>query len=71
LDRIATKNRVRCTMVSEQFFGSVMTVYAEADGMELRMQKRQNELSMAALEPVRTLDLCWSADGAFFLPTKS
>ncbi len=67
----SAENSVRCMMVSEQFFGSVVTVYAEAEGIELRMQKRQHELSAAALEPGRPLELCWSAQSAFLLRTKS
>jgi spermidine/putrescine transport system ATP-binding protein len=64
---VPADNCVRCTMVSEQFIGSVVTVYAEAQGIELRMQKRQHELSTAALEPGRALELCWSAESAFLL----
>ena len=65
----AGENRIACKMVSEQFIGSVVTVYAEAaNGAEFRMQKRQHELSTAALEPGRPLELSWSADSAFLLP---
>ncbi|HXV25962.1 MAG TPA: ABC transporter ATP-binding protein [Alphaproteobacteria bacterium] len=64
----AGENRVACTMVSEQFIGSVVTVYAEANGAEFRMQKRQHELSAAALEPGRPLELSWPAESAFLLP---
>ena len=62
------ENRVACTMVSEQFIGSVVTVYAEAaNGAEFRMQKRQHELSTADLEPGRPLELGWPAESAFLL----
>ena len=65
-------NRVACTMVSEQFFGSVVTVYAEAPGgAEFRMQKRLHELSGMALEPGKPLELCWSADSAYLLPAST
>jgi spermidine/putrescine transport system ATP-binding protein len=64
----AGENRITCTMVSEQFIGSVVTVYAEAaNGAEFRMQKRQHELSTAALEPGRSLELSWPAESAFLL----
>jgi len=46
----------------------VVTVYAEAaNGAEFRMQKRQHELSTAALEPGRSLELSWPAESAFLL----
>jgi spermidine/putrescine transport system ATP-binding protein len=68
LDADGVENRIACTMVSEQFIGSVVTVHAEAaNGAEVRMQKRQHELSAAVLEPGRPVQLGWAAESAFLL----
>src|SRR5690606_23663288 len=63
-------NVVEATMVSEQFVGSVVTVYAEtAGGEEFRVQASQNELAGIDLVPGGALHLTWRAESAYLLPS--
>jgi spermidine/putrescine transport system ATP-binding protein len=64
-------NRIACNLVSEQFVGSVVTLFAEASGgIEFRIQKPQREVAALDLEPGCRLALAWSADSAYLLPAQ-
>lgn len=69
-DRTAD-NSVGGVMVSEQFVGSVVTIYVEtAAGQEFRVQARQHELALTEIEAGKPLRLSWSADSAYLLPAR-
>ncbi|MGE0117183.1 MAG: ABC transporter ATP-binding protein [Dongiaceae bacterium] len=64
-------NRIACNLVSEQFVGSAITLFVEADGgIEFRIQKPQRDVAALDLEPGRALVLTWSADSAYLLPAR-
>ena len=63
-------NYVEGVMVSEQFVGSVVTIYVEtATGQELRVQAPQNELTLTDIDPGKPLRLSWTSDSAYLLPS--
>ena len=63
-------NCVDGVMVSEQFVGSVVTIYVETPaGQEFRVQARQHELALIEIDAGKPLRLAWSADSAYLLPT--
>jgi spermidine/putrescine transport system ATP-binding protein len=65
----APDNAVDGVMVSEQFVGSVVTIYVEmAVGQELRVQARQHELALTEIDAGKPLRLSWSAESAYLLP---
>ena len=62
--QLDAENTIACTMISEEFIGSIVTVFLEAaDGTEFKVQLQERELA--------TLDLV--TEGSFYLswPTAS
>jgi spermidine/putrescine transport system ATP-binding protein len=65
----AAQNAVGCTLVSEQFVGSVVTLFCEAaPGVEFRVQKPQREMAGLELEAGSRIRLAWDAASAYLLP---
>jgi spermidine/putrescine transport system ATP-binding protein len=65
----AAENVVQCTLVSEQFVGSVVTLFCEASpGVEFRVQKPQREMLGLELTPGGPIRLGWNAASAYLLP---
>lgn len=63
------ENAVSGNLVSEQFIGSVVTLFVEGGpGIELRVQKPQREVAGLDLEPGQSLTLGWDAISAYILP---
>jgi len=62
-------NVVRCTIVSEEFIGTVITLLVETDdGVELKIQKQQREVDQFDLESDTALWASWSAKDVYILP---
>jgi spermidine/putrescine transport system ATP-binding protein len=69
IDEAGAPNRVDCTLLSEQFVGSVVTLFCEAaPGLEFRVQKPQREMVGLELETGRAITIGWAADSAYLLP---
>ena len=61
-------NIVPCTLISEEFVGSVMTLFLEsADGTEFKAQVQERELANIDLKDTKTLYLSWPALSAHVL----
>ena len=61
-------NLVACTLISEEFIGSVVTLFLEAaDGTEFKVQTQERELAAIDLKDQTTLYLSWSAADAHLL----
>jgi spermidine/putrescine transport system ATP-binding protein len=64
-------NLLDTTVLSEQFIGSVVTVYLEtAAGQALRIQARQHEIALVDIDPGKPLRLSWAASSAYLLPAR-
>jgi len=62
-------NLVDTTVVSEQFIGSLVTIYVETGtGQTLRIQARRHEIADLDIGPGQPLRLCWATPSAFLLP---
>ena len=69
LSEPATENKISCQLISEEFIGSVVTLYLEtSDGTELKAQIQQRQLDDLAPEPGSTLWLSWDASHTHLLP---
>ena len=65
----AAENVAQCTLVSEQFVGSVVTLFCElTPGVEFRVQKPQREMVGLELTPGGPIRLGWNAANAYLLP---
>ena len=61
-------NTVACTLISEEFVGSVMTLFLEsADGTEFKAQVQERELASIDLKDTKTLYLSWPTSSAHLL----
>lgn len=69
LDEPDSSNRVACQLISEEFVGSVVTLFLEAgDGTEIKAQIQQRELDDLNPEPGMTIWASWLPDHAHILP---
>ncbi len=65
----ALENRIPCSLISEEFVGSVVTLYFEtASGSEFRVQKQQRELDTLNLQIGETVWASWETQHAYLLP---
>lgn len=63
------ENKVACTLISEEFVGSFVTLFLEAaDGTELKVEVQQRELERLDIEHGRTMWVSWAADRVHLLP---
>jgi spermidine/putrescine transport system ATP-binding protein len=68
-DQIDGHNAVRCTIVSEEFIGTVITLLVETDdGVELKIQKQQRDVDQFDLESDTALWASWSPQDVYILP---
>ena len=66
------ENSLACTLISEEFIGSVVTLFLESkDGTEFKVQVQERELSQIDLKGTGQLHLSWSAANAHLLPDAS
>lgn len=64
----AEGNRVPVTLISEEFIGSVVTLFLEsADGTEFKVQLQERELTNIDLKSARELYLSWPAASGHIL----
>ncbi|MEM7196359.1 MAG: ABC transporter ATP-binding protein [Pseudomonadota bacterium] len=63
------ENSVQCSLVSEEFVGTVVTLLVETDdGIELTVQKQQKEIDRFDIEDGTTFWVSWSAGDIYVLP---
>ncbi|MEC8806191.1 MAG: ABC transporter ATP-binding protein [Pseudomonadota bacterium] len=68
LTRPRTGNSIACSLISEEFIGSVVTLFLEAeDGSELKVQLQERELSKMDLKSLTTVYLSWATDQAHYI----
>lgn len=61
-------NKVRATLISEEFIGSVVTLFLESgDGQEFKVQMQERALMGLDLKPGAQLWLSWEAENAHIL----
>lgn len=62
------KNSVTATLISEEFIGSVVTLFLESeDGSEFKIQLQERELATLNLTPNTPFNLSWNATDAHVL----
>ena len=65
------ENVVECELVSEEFIGSVVTLFLEAaDGTELKVQLQERELATLDAHSGGRFYLSWKADSAHILQSE-
>jgi spermidine/putrescine transport system ATP-binding protein len=68
LEKPTEENTVLCTLISEEFVGSMVTLFLEsADGHEFKVQMQERELSKFDLKGGDAVWLSWSAASAHVL----
>ena len=61
-------NAIACSLISEEFIGSGVTLFLEAeDGSELKVQLQERELSKMDLKQAAAIYLSWTADQAHYI----
>jgi spermidine/putrescine transport system ATP-binding protein len=61
-------NSLSCTLISEEFVGSMVTLFLEAaDGTEFKVQVQERALGVLDLKSGNPMHLSWSADSAHLL----
>ena len=64
-------NRLSVSLISEEFVGSIVTLYLRADGIEeFKVQIRQRELAGIDLSDDKQLNVTWSPEDVFILPAE-
>ena len=59
---------IPCTLISEEFIGSVVTLFLEAaDGSELKVQLQERELSKMDLKSATTIYLNWADEHGHYI----
>ena len=62
LDDPNTQNSLECRFISEEFVGSIVTLFAELeDRSDFKIQTRQRDLAKMSLEEGDTFFVSWSA----------
>ena len=66
----ALENRVACSLISEEFVGSMVTLFLEtAEGVEIKVQTSQRILERLDLSGTTALFASWSPEHIHVLPT--
>ena len=61
-------NIIECSLISEEFIGSVVTLFLEApDGSEFKVQIQERELSDMDLKHMGKVFVSWASDRAHFI----
>lgn len=64
-------NEVSCQVISEEFIGSVVTLYVETEqGVELKIQKQQREIDTLDIRIGKPLWASWQAKNSYLLATQ-
>ena len=65
----ALENRISCSLISEEFVGSMVTLFLEtAEGVEIKVQTSQRILERLDLSGATTLFASWSPEHVHILP---
>ena len=65
----ALQNRIECSLISEEFVGSMVTLFLEtAEGVELKVQTSQRVLERLDLSGATALFASWSPEHVHILP---
>ena len=65
----ALENRLACSLISEEFVGSMVTLFLEtADGVEFKVQTSQRVLERLDLSGAKTMFASWSPEHVHILP---
>ena len=65
----ALRNRIECSLISEEFVGSMVTLFLEtAEGVELKVQTSQRVLERLDLSGATALFASWSPEHVHILP---
>jgi spermidine/putrescine transport system ATP-binding protein len=68
LEAPKAENRVQCTLISEEFVGSMVTLFLESsDGHEFKVQMQERELSKFDLRNDAKIWLSWDTNSAHIL----
>ncbi len=63
-----TDNAVACSLISEEFIGSIVTLFLEAaDGTEFKVQLQERELAALDLHTSDAFHIGWDAADAHLL----
>ncbi len=66
----ALENRLPCSLISEEFVGSMVTLFLEtADGVEFKVQTSQRVLERLDLSGAKTMFASWSPEHVHILPS--
>ena len=66
-----TQNSLRCRFISEEFVGSIVTLFAELeDGSDFKVQARQRDLANMSLGEESSFFVSWSATDAHLIGVK-
>ena len=71
LDDPKTQNSLQCRFISEEFVGSIVTLFAELqDGSDFKIQTRQRDLANMSLEEGDTFFVSWSTADAHLISSE-
>ena len=66
----ALENRLACSLISEEFVGSMVTLFLEtAEGVEFKVQTSQRVLERLDLSGAKTMFASWSPEHVHILPS--
>lgn len=66
---VGNPNEFRCSVVSEEFIGTVVTLLLEsAEGVELRVQKQQRDIDQFSFDEDSVVWASWSPENVYILP---
>jgi spermidine/putrescine transport system ATP-binding protein len=66
-----TPNRYPCSVISEAFVGSIISLLVEAqNGTELKVQKQQRELDQLNIHSGDSLWIAWQKESVYILPAE-
>ena len=71
LDDPGTQNSLQCRFISEEFVGSIVTLFAELqDGSDFKIQTRQRDLAKMSLEEGDSFFVFWHATDAHLISAR-
>ncbi len=69
--KLKVANTVECSLISEEFIGSVVTLFLEApDGSEFKVQLQERELAKIDIKNLNTVNVGWAIEHAHFIGSR-